>query len=354
MIMAGGTGGHVYPALAVAHVLIAEGHEVVWLGTRQGIESRVVPAAGIAIEWLTVSGIRGKGLPALLAAPLQLIRALLQAWAALRRTRPAVVLGMGGFVSGPGGLMAWITGRPMVIHEQNSVAGTTNRILARFATRVLEAFPDSFGRSPVSETVGNPVREEIVALDSRTASTGRPLRLLVLGGSQGAQALNCSVPDAVAPLVALGRMEVRHQTGEGKADLAEKAYADTGLSLDSRATRTAYIDDMAEAYAWADLVVCRAGALTIAELTMTGLGAVLIPLPGAIDDHQLHNARFLERAGAATVLPETELVAGALGPILIALERDRSRCRAMGEAAHRVAQPDATRAVVRHCLEVAA
>jgi UDP-N-acetylglucosamine--N-acetylmuramyl-(pentapeptide) pyrophosphoryl-undecaprenol N-acetylglucosamine transferase len=352
MIMAGGTGGHVYPALAVARALIADGHDVVWLGTRQGIEARLVPAAGIAIEWSTVSGLRGKGVLALLLAPLNLLRALVQAWAALRRTRPAVVLGMGGFVSGPGGLAARMTGRPLVIHEQNSVAGTTNRILARIATRVLQAFPDSF-EAVVAETVGNPVREEILALADaahRSAAEDRPLRLLVLGGSQGASALNRSVPDAIAPLVALGRMEVRHQTGENKADETERAYADTGLSTDPRAMRTPYIEDMAEAYAWADLAVCRAGALTLAELTAAGLGAVLIPLPGSIDDHQASNARSLEREGAAVLLPQRELLAGELGPLLIALERDRTRCDAMGAAARALSRPDATRSVMRHCL----
>jgi UDP-N-acetylglucosamine--N-acetylmuramyl-(pentapeptide) pyrophosphoryl-undecaprenol N-acetylglucosamine transferase len=357
MIMAGGTGGHVYPALAVARALLADGHEVVWLGTRSGIEARVVPDAGIAIEWLAISGLRGKGIVALLLAPLRLLRALMQALAALRRVQPTVVLGMGGFVSGPGGIAAWLTRRPLVIHEQNGLAGTTNRILARIATRVLEAFPGSFGQRHASETVGNPVREDILAVDRVTddPDTPRaPLHLLVLGGSQGALALNRSVPDAVAPLVALGRMEVRHQTGQDKVEATERAYADTGLSADLRAARMPYIEDMAEAYAWADLVVCRAGALTVAELAAVGLGAVLVPFPYAIDDHQTANARYLADAGAALLLPEAELVDGGLAALLVALEGDRERCRALGVAAKRLARPEATRAVVRHCLEVAA
>jgi len=356
LIMAGGTGGHVYPALAVARALIEGGHAVVWMGTRAGLEARVVPAAGIEIEWLAISGLRGKGLLALLLAPLRLLRALAQSLAVLRRTQPAVVLGMGGFVSGPGGLAAWLTGRPLVIHEQNGVAGTTNRILSHLATRVLEAFPGSFASRRASATVGNPVRSEILALATQPPRAARsgPLHLLVLGGSQGAHALNVAVPDAVAPLVALGRMEVRHQTGEHKVEATEAAYADIGLREDPRAARTPYIEDMAEAYAWADVVVCRAGALTVSELAAAGLGAVLIPLPTAIDDHQMANARHMVAGDAALLLPEAELLTGGLGPLLISLERDRELCVGMGAAARRLARPDATRVVADSCLEVAA
>ncbi|MGH8453728.1 MAG: undecaprenyldiphospho-muramoylpentapeptide beta-N-acetylglucosaminyltransferase, partial [Nevskiales bacterium] len=275
MVMAGGTGGHVFPALAVAERLRELGHRVVWMGTQAGLEARVVPAHGLPIEWITIAGVRGKGLLTLLLAPLELLRALLQAIGILRRYRPQVVIGLGGFVAGPGGFAAWLLGRPLIIHEQNAIAGLTNRLLARLARRVLEAFPDTFPVSGKRLTVGNPVRPEIAALpppEQRLAGRSGAVRMLVLGGSLGALALNRGVPQALALLPPELRPDVRHQAGR-TLDEANKAYAAAGLDIQPEA----FIEDMAAAYAWADLLVCRAGALTVAELAAAGLPALLIP-----------------------------------------------------------------------------
>ncbi|MCH8929827.1 MAG: undecaprenyldiphospho-muramoylpentapeptide beta-N-acetylglucosaminyltransferase, partial [Proteobacteria bacterium] len=304
MIMAGGTGGHVYPALAVARGLAAMGRDVVWLGTRRGLEGRVIPQQQIPIEWISVSGLRGKGVVNWLLAPFRLLRALFQALSILRKTRPSVVLGMGGFVSGPGGLAARLLGRRLVIHEQNAVAGLTNRSLARIADRVLEAFPGSFPnpghiRSGV-ETVGNPVRDEILSLAEpgrRMAGRSGSLRLLVLGGSQGALRLNTMTPLALAQIDGGQRPQVWHQAGARTLDQAKAAYRQH--DIDARVEP--FIEQMADAYGWADLVVCRAGALTVFELAAAGLAAVLIPFPSAVDDHQNLNANWLVRAGAAVL-----------------------------------------------------
>ena len=284
LVMAGGTGGHVYPALAVARALESHSQDIVWLGTHRGLESRVVPEAGIDIEWISVKGLRRKGVLALLIAPFQLAWALLQALTVILRRRPAAVLGMGGFVSGPGGLAAWLTRRPLVIHEQNAAAGLTNRLLARLARVVLQAFPGSFNSRVRAETVGNPVREDIAAVAApadRYSQRSGPLRLLVLGGSQGALALNRTVPEALALLPTAERPVVRHQCGSLTIDVARRAYE----SLDVDVDLVPFIEDMAAAYAWADIVVCRAGALTVAELCAVGLPALFVPYPGAVDDH---------------------------------------------------------------------
>ena len=276
LIMAGGTGGHVYPALAVAQALQLESREIVWLGTRAGLESRVVPAAGIAMEWVSVQGLRQKGVIALILAPFRLLRALMQSLRVIRKHRPAAVLGMGGFASGPGGVAAWLLRRPLVIHEQNAVAGLTNRLLAHLARVVLQAFPGSFSPGIKAETVGNPVRAEIAALDEpqlRYAGRKGPLRLLILGGSQGAFALNKVVPAALALLPDELQPVVRHQAGERTLAAAQAAYEAHAIEVDLRP----FIEDMAEAYAWANLVVCRAGALTVAELAVAGVPAVVVP-----------------------------------------------------------------------------
>ena len=304
MILAGGTGGHVYPALAVARALQQHSKDIVWLGTHRGLESRVVPDAGIHIEWISVAGLRGKGMLTFLAAPFRLLLALSQSLRVMFRYRPSAVLGMGGFVSGPGGLAAWLTRRPLVIHEQNAVAGLTNRLLARLARVVLQAFPGSFSSLPDAETVGNPVRADISALvDPATRFAGRdgPLRLLVLGGSQGALALNKTVPAALALLSQDKRPMVRHQAGDRTYGLARDAYSEHGIEV----SLTAYIEDMADAYAWADLVVCRSGALTVAEISAAGLAAIFVPYPAAVDDHQTANAAPMIKAGAAVILPES-------------------------------------------------
>jgi UDP-N-acetylglucosamine--N-acetylmuramyl-(pentapeptide) pyrophosphoryl-undecaprenol N-acetylglucosamine transferase len=352
LVMAGGTGGHVYPALAVAQALEAHSQSVVWLGTHRGLESTVVPNAGIDIEWVSVRGLRRKGLLALLIAPLQIAWAILQSLGVILRRRPIAVLGMGGFVSGPGGLAAWLTRRPLVIHEQNAAAGLTNRLLARLARVVLQAFPGSFNSKVNAETVGNPVREDIAAVaapaDRFRGRTG-PLRLLVLGGSQGALALNTTVPAALSKLPAEDRPVVRHQCGSRTLDKARDAYANHGVDVEL----LPFIDDMAEAYAWADLVVCRAGALTVAELCAVGLPALFVPYPSAVDDHQTANARPLENVGAAAIIRESDLSAELLANLLREWLSSRQLLLDRAVKARELAKPQALARITELCLEQA-
>jgi UDP-N-acetylglucosamine--N-acetylmuramyl-(pentapeptide) pyrophosphoryl-undecaprenol N-acetylglucosamine transferase len=350
--MAGGTGGHVFPALAVAKLLRAQGMAVFWIGTRRGMEAWLAPENGFPIEWLSVEGLRGKSVRQLLSAPFKLMVALRQAAGILRQRRPDVVLGMGGFASGPGGLMARALGVPLVIQEQNRVPGLTNRWLSRIAARVFEAFPGSFpaGRGAVAS--GNPVRPEILALPPpRERSAGREgrSRLLVIGGSLGAKALNETVAGAVATLPGEQRPQIRHQAGELTLDAARAAYRDAGVAAEV----TPFIADMAEAYAWADLVVCRAGALTVSELAAAGVASILVPYPFAVDDHQTRNAGYLVDVGAALLMPQSALSPASLGAALIQLLGDRSRLLAMAEAARTRAKPDAAESIVRACWEVA-
>ncbi|MCM2311218.1 MAG: undecaprenyldiphospho-muramoylpentapeptide beta-N-acetylglucosaminyltransferase [Steroidobacteraceae bacterium] len=353
MVMAGGTGGHVFPALATARVLQRRGYDIVWLGTQRGIESRLVPAAGIPVEWLSVSGLRGKGFTAWLVAPVRLAVALFQALRAVRKHQPTVVLGAGGFASGPGGVAAWLLRRPLVVHEQNAVAGLTNRILARLADRVLEGFPGSFGRSVTAEHVGNPVRPEIAAVpppERRFAAREGRARLLVFGGSQGAARLNAVVPAALAELPATLRPEVIHQTGRNGHDETVAAYQSRGIEADVRP----FIDDMAGAYGWADLAVCRSGALTVAELAAAGVPAVLVPFPAAVDDHQTRNAEHVVRAGAAVLLPERELTPVSLAATLrTLLEAGRPRFAQMAAAARGTAITDADERLADACIAAA-
>ena len=352
LVMAGGTGGHVYPALAVARALQKESQEVVWLGTSRGLESRVVPAAGIDIEWISVKGLRRKGVLAVFIAPFQMVWALMQALAVIFRRRPAAVLGMGGFVSGPGGVAAWLTRRPLVIHEQNAVAGLTNRLLARLARVVLQAFPGSFNSRADVETVGNPVREDIAAVPEPGARyPGRegPLRLLVLGGSQGALSLNKTVPAALALLPASTRPLVRHQCGERTIDTARDAYDGSGVDVEL----VPFIEDMAAAYAWADLVVCRAGALTVAELCAVGLPALFIPYPSAVDDHQTANARPMADADAAAIMQERDLTDQALAELLGNWLCDRSVLQSRAARARALSRPDSLHRITSICLELA-
>ena len=352
LIMAGGTGGHVYPALAVARALQARSRDVVWLGTERGLEARVVPAAGIEIEWVSVKGLRRKGLAALLVAPFQLLWALLQSLGVILRRRPSAVLGMGGFVSGPGGLAAWLTLRPLLIHEQNAVAGLTNRLLARLARVVLQAFPGSFNSRVVAETVGNPVRADIAAVappaERYGAREGR-LRLLVLGGSQGALALNETVPAAIGRLAEAERPLVRHQCGEATLDITRQAYARQDLEADV----VPFIEDMAAAYAWADLVVCRSGALTVAELCAVGLPALFVPYPAAVDDHQTANARPMADAGAAVIIDQSMLNPEVLATQLRDWLADRQGLRDRAEKARDLARPDALARITERCLQQA-
>lgn len=350
LIMAGGTGGHVFPALAVAEQLRQQGVAVVWLGTRRGLEARLVPAAGIAMEWIDVAGLRGTGIGRWERAPWMLMRALWQSLRALRRRRPRLVLGMGGFVSGPGGLAARLLGIPLVVHEQNALPGTTNRYLAHLAKRVLEAFPGSFPASSGALRVGNPVRAslcELAAPAVRLQGRTGPARLLILGGSQGARDLNSLVPAALSRLSQ--HPEVYHQTGERWLEATREAYQEQGLLVRCEA----FIEDMADAYGWADLVLCRAGALTVTELATVGVGAILVPYPHAVDDHQTANARQLQQVGAAIIEAQEGLSASRLATLLETLLMDRQQLLAMAEAARTLAEPTATQRIAAVCLESA-
>ncbi|WP_295405463.1 undecaprenyldiphospho-muramoylpentapeptide beta-N-acetylglucosaminyltransferase [uncultured Thiocystis sp.] len=351
-VMAGGTGGHVFPALAVAERLRASGAEVFWIGTRQGMESRLVPEHGFEIEWIRIEGLRGKGLGQRLRAPFKLAGALWQARAILRRRRPSLVLGMGGFASGPGGLTARAMGLPLVIHEQNFVPGMTNQWLARVATAVFEAFPGSFPDDRCAVATGNPVRQSILDLPpprERLSGRSGAARLLVLGGSLGAQVLNEMLPAALAAMPAGARPEVRHQAGERTLETARDAYRLAGVEAEIMP----FISDMADAYAWADLVVCRAGALTVSELAAAGVASVLVPYPFAVDDHQVGNARYLSDAGAARLVIQRDLSQAGLTALLTELLGDRASLLAMAERARGLAQPDAAARIAASCLELA-
>jgi UDP-N-acetylglucosamine--N-acetylmuramyl-(pentapeptide) pyrophosphoryl-undecaprenol N-acetylglucosamine transferase len=352
MIMAGGTGGHVFPGLAVAAELKAQQRDVVWLGTRRGLEARLVPQHGIDIEWIGIAGVRGRGLWAWLSAPFRIVVAVVEALRALKRRRPAVVLGLGGFVAGPGGLAAWLTRRPIVLHEQNSVAGTTNRWLAPLATRVFEAFPGSFAPSARAELIGNPVRRalepELPPRERLARRAGSRRRVFVLGGSQGARILNETLPKALALLPPSERPEVHHQGGRG-VEAARAGYAAAGVE----ARVDEFIDDMAGAYQWADLVVARAGALTVAELAMVGVGAILVPLKTAIDDHQTGNARHFVAGGAGLLLREDELTPDRLAVELARCLSDFERLVAMAEAARAQARFGVAATIAAACLAAA-
>jgi UDP-N-acetylglucosamine--N-acetylmuramyl-(pentapeptide) pyrophosphoryl-undecaprenol N-acetylglucosamine transferase len=355
MIMAGGTGGHIYPALAVALQLLDWGHEVLWMGTRKGLEARVVPASGIPIAWLSVSGLRGKCILTWVLAPIRLTTAVTQALRIMLRYKPGVVLGMGGFAAGPGAVVAFALGKPLVIHEQNALAGLTNRWLAPLATRVLTGFPSSFSDRKVL-FVGNPVRREIAALPlPEQRFTGRQgrLRLLVLGGSLGAKTLNEVVPEALKLMPVENRPEVWHQAGRYLIDAAIQYYSAAGIN----ARVEAFIEDMAAAYRWCDLVICRAGAVTVAELAAVGVGAILVPYPFAVDDHQTANARFLGEAGAAFVVANDQLNAARLASVF---ERfiangaaDRERLLEMACAARHQVCIGAAEQTAQICLAVA-
>lgn len=352
LIMAGGTGGHVFPALAVARELIARGAEVSWLGTRRGLEAEVVPAAGLTIDYISISGLRGKGLAGWLLAPWRLSVALIQALRIVLRRRPTAVLGMGGFVTGPGGVAAKLSGRPLIIHEQNAVAGLTNRLLSHVADQVLEAFPDVFTGKRVQHT-GNPIRQDIMRLAEPSERYGKRegrIRLFVLGGSLGAMVFNETLPKALALMPEASRPEVRHQTGKRNLELTRQFYRDAGVE----AELLPFVDDMASEYEWADLVLCRAGALTVSELAIAGVPGLLVPYPHAVDDHQSANARHLADAGAAELLPQTAMTAESLAEVLnvycASPEHGRRRLLEMAEKAHQQAKPEATDHVVEVCL----
>lgn len=348
VIMAGGTGGHIMPGLAVADEMTRHGWQVVWMGNPEGMEARLVPEKGYEMAWVRFSALRGKGILRKLLLPFNLLRGFAQAFNHFKRLRPDVVLGMGGFISFPGGMMAVLRGIPLVLHEQNSIAGLANKVLAHVADRVLTGFPEVI---PKGQWIGNPVRHDIAVLPAPTfryseheEKSGGKLRLLVIGGSLGAQALNETVPQALALLSADERPEVVHQAGAKHIDALRAAYAAT----DVEANTVAFIEDMAGAYAWADVVICRAGALTIAELAAAGVASILVPFPHAVDDHQTANARFLVRAGAAMLLPQDDLT-----PERLALLRTltRGQLLEMAEKARALARPNATSEVAQTCRE---
>ncbi len=344
-IMAGGTGGHVFPALAVAQEMRERGWEVNWMGTPDSFESRTVPGHGFVLDTIAAYRLRGQGASGLLLAPFRLFNAMRQAGKILRRSKPQLVLGMGGFVTGPGGLVSRLLGIPLVIHEQNTIPGLTNRWLAKIAAQVLQAFPDSFPDTVDAVVTGNPLRQEITAVappEERLKNRGGPARLLIVGGSLGALALNQQLPPALAQLGL--PLSVRHQAGRGKAEATRELYPSR-----MQAEITEFIDDMAEALAWADLVICRAGALTVSELAAVGVASVLVPFPYAVDDHQTRNARYLVDAGAAVLLPQSDMSEERLLQQLDELLGDREKLLEMALAARSRAKPDATRKVADYC-----
>lgn len=346
LIMAGGTGGHIFPALAVADILRGGGWQVTWLGAPGSMEAELVPKHGYDMALVQFSGLRGKGLLRKLLLPGNLLVAFIQSARAILRYRPDVVLGMGGYITFPGGIMSVLLRRPLVIHEQNSVAGLSNKVLARLAQKVLSGFPDVL---PGAIWCGNPVRGAITALpvpQQRYAKHTGKLKILVVGGSLGARVLNETLPQALALLPEDARPEVLHQTGKRHFVMVQKLYQKAGVQADIQS----FLEDMADAYANADVVICRAGALTVAELAAAGVASILIPFPFAVDDHQTHNAHFLSERGAAVLLPQTELNAEKLAQLLGQL--DREKLLPMAEKARSVAKHDAAFAVAKVCREV--
>jgi len=342
LIMAGGTGGHVFPGIAIAKGLIADKVEVNWLGTSQGLEAKLVPESNIPLHFITVSGLRGKGIKSLLLAPPRLGFALFQAIRIIRQLKPDVILGMGGFASGPGGIASRLLGVPLVIHEQNAKPGTTNKWLAKVARNILEGFPNTFLNREKVVTVGNPVRREIAEMPAPQRGKKARFALLIVGGSLGASAINQLLPRALALLPEAMRPDVYHQTGEKHYKDTVEAYSKAGVS----AKIVPFIDNMREAYAWADIVLCRSGALTIAECCAAGLGAILVPFPHAIDDHQTANANFMASKDAALLIQQSALTADKLADILQEFIQSPERCQLMAEAAYRLRMVDATNNVL--------
>lgn len=349
LLMAGGTGGHIFPALAVAQSLKQQGHQVVWLGSKDSMEERLVPQHGITLETIAMKGVRGNGLKRKLMLPFTLWQTVQAAKDIIQRHRIDAVIGFGGFVTFPGGMAAKFLGVPIVIHEQNAVAGLSNKVLAKWAARVLYAFPKAFEQYP-DGLVGNPVRAEIAQLPEpkqRFAERSGSLNVLVVGGSLGAQVLNEIVPQALAMLPETQRPHVTHQSGRNKLDALKQAYAQANV----QAQCIEFVDDMVSAYRDADIVICRAGALTIAELTAAGVGALLVPYPHAVDDHQTANARFMVSAQAGLLLPQSELTAAKLAEVLAGLTRET--CLQWAEQARTLALPNSADDVARIAIEVA-
>lgn len=350
MIMAGGTGGHVFPGLAVAAYLKEMGWKIIWLGTKNGMEASLVPKHGIEIEWIRFSGLRGKGLLRWVMLPISILYACGQSISIISKRKPSVVIGMGGFVSFPGGLIASLLNRPLVIHEQNSIAGLANRVLARIADQVLTAFPKVFPSSVKASLTGNPIRKEMTITPEpklRFANRSGPLKILVVGGSLGARALNQIMPQVISSLPQVSRPRVTHQAGNKHFDALQEVYRSAGVEVEL----LPFIDNMAERYAECDLIICRSGALTVAEIAAIGVASVLIPFPYAVDDHQTHNARFLSEVGAAEMIQESQLTAKKLVDLLRGLTREK--LLHMAEAARKLGQPEATRKVAEVCIGLA-
>lgn len=348
--MAGGTGGHIFPALALAHYLQAKGWDVQWMGTKAGLEADIVPKHQIPLHFISVQGLRGTGVIRLLKAPFYLLLALMQALKVLLSIKPTLVVGMGGFVSGPGGVAAWLLRRPLVICEQNAIAGFTNECLSRLATKVLEGFPHSFKGTKKAVYTGNPVREVFLKAkvpSVRFSNRTGPIRLLIVGGSRGALALNTLTPEAIQLLPEDKRPEVWHQAGGNRDEQTRKAYEKAGVV----ARVEPFIDDMVAAYEWADLVLCRSGALTVAELSAVGVGSILVPYPYAVDNHQWHNGRFLEQAGAAVLISQKDLTPKRLSQELSQKFEGRGHLQIMAEAAYEVAKRDALTEIGLRCEE---
>ncbi|HET9843407.1 MAG TPA: undecaprenyldiphospho-muramoylpentapeptide beta-N-acetylglucosaminyltransferase [Gammaproteobacteria bacterium] len=347
VIVAGGTGGHVMPAIAVAETLKESGFSIHWLGTQKGIEARIVPPLGIPLHFIPVQGLRGKGFKSWLLAPFQILRALIEALKILNTLKPCGVLSMGGYVTGPAGLAAWILRIPLILHEQNSISGLTNRLLAPFAKRILLGFPKTFTQSKAHVT-GNPIRKSILqALPKTMRNTSDPLRILIIGGSLGAHFFNQIVPKALKLCSRAFAFEVWHQTGE-------KEFVETQLRYEEiNSVRVEpFIENMGEAYVWADLVICRSGALTISELAAIGVPSILIPFPHAVDDHQSYNARYLVDANAAILLPQSLLTPECLSKTIKQLAQDRQKLSLMADKCRSVAQIQATEQVAKNCIEV--
>jgi UDP-N-acetylglucosamine--N-acetylmuramyl-(pentapeptide) pyrophosphoryl-undecaprenol N-acetylglucosamine transferase len=353
LIMAGGTGGHIYPALAVADHLKENGFNLFWLGTDKGLEKNVVPEHGYPLLKINVAGVRGKGIVRLLITPIMLLVALIQALMIMIKIRPVAVLGMGGFASGPGGIAAWLMRIPLLIHEQNAIAGLTNRLLAPFAVSVMAAFPDAFKESEKMIVTGNPVRIDITNLpvpEKRSISHDtKAVKVLVLGGSLGAKALNDVIPQTLSALSDDYQVEVKHQCGERHYSITNAAYDNSNIEAEV----TAFIHDMATAYAWADIVICRAGALTIAELAACGIGSILIPFPYAVDDHQTANANYLSSEGASILIQETQFNVEKLKEVLLQLLHAPEQLLQMAIKARSLAKPQATTLVANLCMEAA-
>lgn len=348
LIMAGGTGGHIFPGLAVAYAMRADQWQISWLGANNGLESQLVPAQDITLHTLPVAGLRGKGWFGLLAAPYRLVTSMYQAYQLLTKIKPDVVIGFGGYASGPGGIAAKLLRIPLIIHEQNAIAGLTNRILAKFAKVVLQAFPNSFADKVKAITVGNPIRQELLQLpepSTRVAERNPPLRILIMGGSRGAIALNNTVVEGLARISEMQRPEIWHQTGEKHFADTLKQYQDNAIV----ARVEPFIDHIAEAYAWADLVICRAGALTVSELAAVGIGSILVPYPHAVDDHQTANAKFLEKNKAAILIPQSDFIPEQFVKLYQKLLTEPETVKNLALAAYSLRQVNAVEIIKQYC-----